>query len=118
MPLQHALFDLCQQHQLTFILATNDEGMIMAEAGETPTDSFAAYTPMAVETSRIMAKNGDFGDPICNALILSGGRILIMYQTFVAGRIIYLSLLCQKVPVGLKGVLENIAAVISKALGE
>jgi len=118
MPLQHELLEICQQHQLTFIVAINDDGMIMAEAGETPSEGFAAYAPMAIETSRLLAKNGNFGDPLCNALVLTNGRMLILYQTCIAGRVVYLSILCQKVPAGSKSLLEHIAAMISKALGE
>ncbi len=117
MSLRDTLETLCQQHGLACILAINDEGLVMAEAGTAPAEEFAPYLPMAVETSNRMAENGGFGEPLCNALVLSGGSMLIMYRTLVAGRAVYLSLLCSRVPAGLKTLLERITNEVAGAIG-
>ncbi|RMF70328.1 MAG: hypothetical protein D6743_00430 [Calditrichaeota bacterium] len=118
MSLQHALDTIRKDHKLIFLLAVSEDGLVVAQSGETPEDSFAPYAPMAVETARRMAKSGGFDEPVCSALILQDGRMLILYQTVVVNRVLYLALLCTKVPAGLKGVLQRIAEEIGSALGE
>jgi len=117
MSLKDTLEELCTTHHLVFILAINDEGMVMADAGDVPADGFAPYAPMAIETARRMALNGELDEPVCSALILQGGRMLIMYQSEIANRVVYLALVCRKVPAGLKKLLDNIASEVGKALG-
>lgn len=118
MSLTETLESIRQEHDLTSVLAINDEGLLMAHAGDMPEEGFVPYSPMAVETARQMASAGGFGEPLCSAMILQNGRMLIMHQADVAGRAIYLSLLCRKVPIGLKHVLGRIATEIARALGE
>lgn len=118
MTLQATLDAIRDEHELRFLLAINDEGLVIAGSGDMPLEAFSPYAPMAVETARRMADSGGFGEPLCNALILEGGQMLILYQTRVADHVIYLALLCKRVPTGLKKVLQNISAEIGRALGE
>lgn len=117
MKLKRTLEEIRLAHRLVFLLAISDEGMVMAEAGELPTEGFAPYTPMAMETMRVMAQSGELGPPLCNATILSGGRMLVLYQTEVISRTVYLCLMCNKVPRGLKNLLEQVAEEVGRALG-
>jgi len=118
LPLKESLEAIRNGHDLSSILIINDEGLEMAHAGNLPEEGFTPYLPMAFETARRMASAGGFGEPLCNALILEDGKMLIMHQTDVAERAIYLSLLCKKVPKGLRDILHQIKVEIGRALGE
>jgi len=101
---------------LIFILVTNDEGLTMAEAGTAPDDDFACYSCSAMETAQQMVHSGDLGQLICSALVLKGGRMLIMHEARIEGQHIYLSILCDKVPNGIQRLIRKIVRCISKAL--
>lgn len=118
MPLGDNLEAIRLENNLTSILATNDEGLELAHAGDFPDEGFVPYLPMAFETARTMVMAGGFAEPFCSALILQDGCMLIMHQADMAGRAIYLSLLCKKVPKGLRNILHRITTEIGKALGE
>lgn len=77
---------------------------------------FALYSPMVMETTRRMSQCGGFGEPICNGVILTQGRILITHQAEVNGKVIYLSLLCGKVPARVLSLLNSITAIVAKTL--
>jgi len=103
---------------LTFIIVVNDEGLLMAEAGDAPDEDFAPYSPAVMEKAMEMARHGNFGTPICNALVLSGGRMLIMHEAEIGRQMIYLALLCRKVPMGIQKLLQRIVDCVSRAMGD
>jgi hypothetical protein len=106
-----------RQHQgLICILVIDEEGLPIAEVGQTPASEFALYSPMVMETTRRMSLSGGFGEPICNGIILTGGRILITHQASVKEKVIYLSLLCGKVPPRVLRLLNAITALVAKHL--
>ncbi len=118
MSLQAALDAIRSEHAMDMLLAVNEEGLVMACSGETPEEGLPPYAPMAVETATRLGEAGGFGEPVCSALILQDGRMLIFYKTLVAGRVAYLGLLVRKVPRGLRGVLRRIAEELGRSLGE
>jgi len=73
---------------------------------------------MVMETTRRMSLCGGFGDPVCNGVILSGGRILITHQGETNGdAVIYTSLLCKnRVPSGVLALLNQITDYAEVAL--
>jgi len=101
---------------LIFILIANDEGLIMAEAGESPGEDFAPYSASVIETAHKMSLTGNLGDPICSALVLKHGRMLIMHEATIGDDIIYLSILCRKVPAGVQRLIQRIVDCLSHAL--
>jgi len=101
---------------LLFILIANDEGLIMAEVGEAPGEDFAPYSATVIETARKMSHTGDLGDPICSALVLKRGRMLIMAEANIGGDAIYLSILCRKVPAGVQNLIKRIVDCMSETL--
>ncbi len=109
--------EIRREHDLRFVMAVNEDGMAVAQAGDAPPDGFAAYAPMALETARRMSDAGQLGDPLCSALVLRDGSMLIMDDVTVAGRTMYLMLHCAKPPAGLRALLQRIADALSGALG-
>ncbi len=109
--------EIRQEHGLRFVMAVNEDGMSVAQAGDAPPDGFAAYAPMALETARRMSDAGNMGEPLCSALVLRDGSMLIMGDVQVAGRTMYLMLHCGKPPAGLRALLKQIAGALSGALG-
>jgi len=101
---------------LIFILVANDEGLIMAEVGDTPGEDFAPYSATVIETAHKMSLTGNLGNPICSALVLKHGRMLIMHEANVGGETIYLSILCRKVPAGVQRLIQRIIDCLSHAL--
>jgi len=101
---------------LIFILIANDEGLVMAEVGDSPGEDFAPYSATVIETAHKMSLTGDLGDPVCSALVLKRGRMLIMHEANVGGESIYLSILCRKVPAGVQRLLQRIIDCVSHAL--
>ncbi len=101
---------------LIFILVANDEGLIMAEVGDHPEEDFASYSATVIETARKMSHSGNLGDPVCSALVLKRGRMLIMTEAVVGGDAIYLSILCAKVPAGVQALIKRIVDCVSEAL--
>ena len=101
---------------LIFILISNDEGLIMAEVGESPGEDFASYSSTVIETSHQMSLIGELGSPVCSALVLKRGRMLIMAEANVDGDRIYLSILCRKVPAGVQSLIKRIVDCLSQAL--
>jgi len=101
---------------LLFIVIANDEGLIMAEVGEAPGEDFAPYSSTVIETARKMSQTGDLGDPICSALVLKKGRMLIMAEANIGGDSIYLSILCRKVPAGVQKLIKRIVDCMSETL--
>ncbi|TLS67535.1 hypothetical protein FE236_07375 [Mariprofundus erugo] len=101
---------------LIFILVVNEEGLAMAEVGDSPGEDFAPYSSSIMENASKMATIGQLGEPVCSALILERGRMLIMYQTRLDGESIYLSILCRKVPAGVQRLIRRIVECIAKAL--
>jgi len=114
--LHNELEHLRQDLNLVFILVANDEGLTMAEVGESPGDDFAAYSSSVMDNSVKMSETGGLGDLVCSALVLKAGRMLIMHQTVVGGENIYLSILCEKVPVGVQSLIKKIVACVSATL--
>jgi len=88
----------------------------MAEVGESPGDDFAAYSSSVMDNAVKMSETGRIGDLVCSALVLKGGRMLIMHQTMVGDENIYLSILCEKVPAGVQKLIKKITACVSEAL--
>ncbi len=88
----------------------------MAEAGQAPGDDFAADSCAVMETALRMAVSGKLGAIICNALVLKGGRMLIIHETKVGGQPIYLSVLCRKVPGSVQKMIMKIVQCISATL--
>jgi len=101
---------------LTFILVANDEGLVMVEAGAAPDEDFAPYSSSAMDTAQQMVRCGALGQLICSALVLKGGRMLILHEAWIDDQHIYLSILCDKVPNGIQNLIRKIVACISKAL--
>jgi len=101
---------------LVFIVVTNDEGLSMAEVGDAPNEDFAPYSTSVMETAQQMAHCGDLGELICSALVLKGGRMLIMHEARVGGEQIYLTILCNKVPNGVQKLIRNCVKCVSNAL--
>ncbi|MFQ5518485.1 MAG: hypothetical protein ACE5E3_00645 [Mariprofundus sp.] len=101
---------------LVFILVANDEGLIMAEVGESPGEDFAPYSASIMETADKMTLTGNLGNLICSALVLQGGRMLIMHEANVGGQYIYLSILCSKVPNGVQSLIRSIVTCVSQSL--
>ncbi|GAV19865.1 hypothetical protein MMIC_P0823 [Mariprofundus micogutta] len=88
----------------------------MTEVGESPGEDFAPYSTSMMETSLKMSAIADLGNPICNALVLKGGRMLIMHEAKIDGDSIYLSILCSRVPTGVQTLIKKIVACLSRAL--
>ncbi len=88
----------------------------MAEVGDSPGEDFAPYSATVIETAHKMSLTGDLGDPVCSALVLKRGRMLIMHEANVGGESIYLSILCRKVPAGVQRLLQRIIDCVSHAL--
>jgi len=88
----------------------------MAEAGRAPGEEFAAYSTSLMETSQTMADIADLGNPVCSALVLNKGRMLLMHEATIDGQAIYLSILCGGVPAGVQSLIGKIVACVSKAL--
>jgi len=101
---------------LIFILITSDEGLIMAEVGDSPGEDFAPYSATVIETAHTMSLAGNLGSPVCSALVLKHGRMLIMHEANVGGDRIYLSILCRKVPAGVQSLIKRIVDCLSQAL--
>ncbi|MDX8401111.1 MAG: hypothetical protein R8K47_00620 [Mariprofundaceae bacterium] len=109
--------DVRRENDLRFVLAVNEDGMAVAQAGAVSSDALAAYAPMALETARRMSDAGGLGDPLCSALVLRDGSMLIMADAEVAGRGMYLMLHCARPPAGLRALLDRIEAALNQALG-
>ncbi len=101
---------------LIFIVIANDEGLIMAEVGDAPGEDFAPYSATVIETARKMSQTGELGDPVCSALVLKKGRMLIMAEATIGGDSIYLSILCRKVPAGVQNLIKRIVDCMSETL--
>ncbi|GAV19854.1 hypothetical protein MMIC_P0812 [Mariprofundus micogutta] len=102
---------------MTCIIIIDGEGNLITQVGEAPEgEEFALYSPMVMETTRRMSLCGGFGEPICNGVILSGGRILITHQATVKEEVIYTSILCQKVPNGLLSVLKQVTSYVEETI--
>jgi len=88
----------------------------MAEAGEAPEEDFAAYSTSLMETSQKMADTAELGNPVCSALVLKGGRMLLMHEASIEGQSVYLSILCGGVPAGVQSLIGKIVVCVSNAL--
>jgi len=88
----------------------------MAEVGDAPGEDFAPYSATVIETAHKMSLSGDLGDPVCSALVLKHGRMLIMHEANIGGEAIYLSILCRKVPAGVQRLIQRIIDCLSHAL--
>ncbi|PJA34773.1 MAG: hypothetical protein CO187_00220 [Zetaproteobacteria bacterium CG_4_9_14_3_um_filter_53_7] len=99
-----------------FIQASNDEGLVMTEVGESPGDDFAPYSTSVMESSQKMSEIAGFGDPICSALVLKGGRMLIMHEARIDGQSVYLSILCSRVPAGVQALIKKIVECLTRAM--
>jgi len=88
----------------------------MVEAGQAPNDDFASYSSAAMETAQQMTSSGELGTLICSALVLKGGRMLIMHEANIDGQPIYLSVLCRKVPVSVQKMIMRIVQCVSTTL--
>ena len=88
----------------------------MAEAGASPGEDFAAYSSAVMDNSAKMSQSGKLGDLVCSALVLRGGRMLIMHQAEIGSETIYLSILCKRVPAGVQKLIKQIVACVSAAL--
>jgi len=115
--LAQAIEDLQQRYGVTFLLAVNEEGLSVAEAGEVPPDGFAAYLPMAMETGIRMAYSGGMGDPVCMAFVLPKGGMLILARAELEGQAMYLAIRCRRPPKGLRRLIEEVTASLRQALG-
>jgi len=102
--------------QLIFIVVADADGLTMVEAGQAPDDDFAAYSCSAMDTAQHMALSGNLGELICSALVLKGGRMLIMHEADIDGQCIYLSILCSKVPNGVQKLIVKIVKCLSTTL--
>jgi len=102
--------------QLLFILVADDNGLTMAEAGQAPDEAFASDSCSIMETAQRMTLSGELGKLICNALVLKGGRMLIIHEANVGGQRIYLSILCCKVPGSVQKMIMKIVQCISATL--
>jgi predicted regulator of Ras-like GTPase activity (Roadblock/LC7/MglB family) len=116
MPLHNELEQLQRQMNLAFILVVSDEGLLMAEVGDSPGEDFAPYSTEMMEMANRMSQVGNFGAPICSALVLQGGRMLIMHEAKVGEHTIYLSILCDKVPPSVRRLTGKITACVSRSL--
>jgi predicted regulator of Ras-like GTPase activity (Roadblock/LC7/MglB family) len=116
MPLHSELEQMRQQMNLAFILVVSDEGLLMAEVGDSPGEDFAPYSTEMMEMANRMSQAGDFGVPLCNALVLRGGRMLIMHEARVGEHNIYLSILCDSVPPSVHRLTRKIVACVSRSL--
>ena len=115
--IQNKLEKLRTERELTCVIIIDGEGNIIAQVGETPEgEEFALYSLMVMETTRCMSLCGGFGEPVCNGVILTRGRILITHQATVKDEVIYTSLLCHKVPGGLLGLLNEITSYVEEAI--
>jgi len=114
--LHHELERLLEEMQLLFILVADEDGLTMVEAGSAPDDDFAAYSCSAMETAQRMALSGNLGSLICSALVLNGGRMLIMHEANIGGQRIYLSILCHKVPSSVQKMIMKIVQCVSAVL--
>jgi len=101
---------------LIFILVSNEDGLAMADAGEAPDDDFASYSSSVMETSQQMVRSGELGKLICSALVLEGGKMLIMHVANVGKEQIYLTILCNNVPNGVQRLIRKIVKCVSHAL--
>jgi len=101
---------------LIFILVVNEEGLTMGEAGDAPGDDFAPYSSSIMENASKMAAIGQLGEPVCSALVLEHGRMLIMHEARLDGESIYLSILCRRVPAGVQSLIRKIVDCVAKAL--
>lgn len=88
----------------------------MAEAGKAPGEEFAVHSTSLMESSRKMADTAEFGTPVCSALVLKGGRMLLMHEANIEGQSIYLSILCGGVPAGVQSLIGKIVVCVSNAL--
>jgi len=102
--------------QLLFILVADEDGLTMAEAGSAPDEDFASDSCSAMETAQRMTLSGNLGKLICSALVLKGGRMLILHEANVGGQRIYLSILCRKVPGSVHKMIRKIVQCVSTAL--
>lgn len=89
---------------------------MLTETGESPGEDFAPYSTSVMDTSQKMTEIAGFGDPICSALVLKGGRMLIMHEATIDGQSVYLSILCSRVPTGVQGLINRIVTCLTKAL--
>ncbi|RLL50725.1 hypothetical protein D8Y20_11095 [Mariprofundus sp. EBB-1] len=101
---------------LIFIVIANDEGLIMADVGEAPGEDFAPFSSTLIETARQMSQAGELGDPVCNAIVLKKGRMLIMAEASIGGESIYISILCRKIPSGVQNLIKRIVDFMSETL--
>lgn len=88
----------------------------MAEVGDSPGEDFAPHSSHAIEALQKLSDSGDLGKPICGALILNGGRMLITHEAKIDGESIYLSILCSRVPAGVQTLIKKIVTCIAKTL--
>jgi len=115
--IQDKLEKLRTERDLTCIIIIDGEGTLITQVGEAPEgEEFALYSPMVMETTRRMSLCGGFGEPICNGVILTKGRILITHQATVKDEVIYTSVLCRKVPAGLLTVLNEITSYVEEVI--
>ncbi|EAU54107.1 hypothetical protein AL013_00820 [Mariprofundus ferrooxydans] len=101
---------------LIFIMVVNEEGLLMAEVGASPGEDFAPYSSSIMENASKMAAIGQMGVPVCSALVLERGRMLIMHETKLDGESVYLSILCRKVPAGVQSLIRKIVDCVARAL--
>jgi len=88
----------------------------MAEVGDSPGEDFAPYSSTVLETSHEMSLSANLGKPICSALVLKGGRMLIMHEAKIGDDQFYVSILCNQVPGGLQNLIKRITNCLSQAL--
>ncbi len=116
--LQDELEQIRQEKELICIIIIDEEGTLISQVGDAPKgEEFALYSPMVMETTRRMSLCGGFGEPVCNGVILTQGRILVTHQGQADGRNIYSSLLCNgKVPSGLLLLLNRIMTCVENSM--
>jgi len=88
----------------------------MAEAGLLPEEEFAVYSLSMMECAKNVAVSARLGQPVCSALLMERGRILIMHEASLDGEAIYLSILCNKLPGGIQGLINIIIDRLGKSL--
>lgn len=101
---------------LIFIVAANDEGLPMAEVGSIPNDDFAAYTLNVLDASHEITDTSALGESVCSAIVLQGGRMLIMNKADIAGQAVYVSIMCSRVPTGMQALIKRIVDTITHAM--
>lgn len=114
---QQDFAELLERYGADALVAVNDQGLAMLEAGKVLGEAFASYLPMAVETCMRLGRNACTTEPEVVMLAFSGRGVLLAQRAEAGGQVIYLAAWARRPPRGTRKLFAGMQACVARAVG-